>query len=484
MHFTLHHPLRRAVARVVFVALALFILTPLLVGAETQTHSERPAGMPVMPIMPAPPEGSVNCFDYYRFGSVAVDVVAEPRETFVGIPIHFWGKLKNENEYPIVDAQVYMKVFYKDPTLTESEIKQNGYSLVAFEKVADHMTIPALGERDISFEWTSSKKSPKGEYFAAFFVTSAERFNLLGLTFTDDVTGNKMPITLKHLGEVESPLQFDKNSVTLNDKPYQFASYPPHFAREAPVTLNASITNSVSAERTAKIEWSTTRWDALRETNVVDKKTTTVTLGPKETKVVTYTPPVVPVSVTLITATLIDGDAKSILNVRYVRDGVEEVRLNFPSLTRFPLTAGESVDLFSCVHSTNIPLVEDGELTLTLADGNGTTLHTYKYAGGITSAMMGLKDSYVPEKNSDSLLLTATLSQKGAVIDAVTVRYDCADIDPSLCSKEANVADAPEGISDMTVLEYILASLGALLCIAVILWYRGYRKNAYTKPVS
>jgi hypothetical protein len=70
----------------------------------------------------------------------------------------------------------------------------------------------------------------------------------------------------------------------------------------------------------------------------------------------------------------------------------------------------------------------------------GNTLHTYTYEGGVTGAMMGVKDSFIPEKNYTDVVLMATLTKDGEVVEEVSVTYSCTDIDASLCEGDDMVA--------------------------------------------
>lgn len=473
MHF-MNHFIRRKHIGVLVLLLTLvtsLIRVEVVFGQElTQQYRPPSPPMPVMPVIQPRPDGTVDCFDFYTFGSVKVDLVVEPRETFTGIPMQFRGELRNENPYPIVDAQVYMKVFYKDE-VTASFVKQNGYPLVDFVLAVDGVSLPAKGTKPVSFTWTPPRYTAAGEYEVAFFVTSAKRSNLLGLTFTDDVTGNKFPITLKTLGEIEKPVHFDKNAVTLNRVPYRFASYPPHFGKEEGVVVGGLVVNPSAEPQTVSIVWLTSVWDGLRETSVLDRRVMNVSLEGGESKEVQYTPPTLESAVTFVSAELSFKDTTSLLNVRYVRDGVDEVRMNFPGVSSYPLKEGESVDLFSCLHSTNMPVVGDGVLTLTLEDAKGKELHTYTYTGDISSAMMGVKEAFTPRADLADFTLTATLKQGGKTIDSVSLSYRCTDIDPTLCPPDERASSAPLE-SRSVPLWYVALPLLVLFLVSGLLVYR------------
>ena len=67
----------------------------------------------------------VNCFDFYKFGSVVVNVDPIVRTIQPGGVVQFKGQIINNNAYPIVDGSVYVKIFRE-----ESQNRVNALPLV------------------------------------------------------------------------------------------------------------------------------------------------------------------------------------------------------------------------------------------------------------------------------------------------------------------------------------------------------------------
>lgn len=429
----------------------------------------------VSPSVPANTPGAVSCFDYYTFGSVQADLSPTLGQTLPGTPLTFVGKLKNANSYPIVDGQVWAKIFKKDQQ-SEALTKQNGYPLVDFFLVKEGIVLQANGEQDITFDWNVPSTAGGGEYEATFFFTSAHRFNLLGLTFTDDVTGNKASFQITSDNE---PVVFDKNIVMLNDTLFRFAAFPPRFAKDETVTVYTSLINPSNEQRIVEVTWVTSRWDGILNANEIKREATSVLLKPGEIKKVSYTPPVLDSSVTFLQAEINDHGAKSLMHIRFVRDGNEEIRINFPSITTYPLKGGEEATIFSCLHSTNLPMVTDNTLTLTLKDHKGNTVHTYTYTGDVTGDMMGLKDIFTPEKDLTSFSLTATLVHKGTVVDEVTQTYDCTELGAE-CPKDTPPITVTDTTTTPLTMYTMLGSVVALLILAGVAIYQRRQKQLST----
>ena len=410
------------------------------------------------------PGGTVKCFDYYHFGSVQVDASPIAITNIIpGKPITFKGKILNSNAYPVVNGQVYVKIFKKDQP-NESMLRMNGYPIVDFFLAKDTISIAGNAVQDIAFDW-QVPESARGEYQAVFFFTSAYRYNLLGLSFTDDVVGGKANFSIISTSTPDTSVVFDKNSLTLNNNAYHPVTILQHFTKDEDVTVSATLKNPSSKEKTVEITWTTSKWDGILPSNEVKEETMSVTLKPKETKKISYTPPIVPTSVTYIQGKVKDTDAKSIIQIRFVRDGFEDVRTNFPGIMTYPLVDGQEATIFSCLHATNQSIVDGGKLTLTLKDEKGAVLHTYTYTGGITGAMMGVKDTFTPSQNLSTFSLTAKLERAGSVLEEVVLKYSCSDINKNLCPAQTTEisSSTPNDGNSRTLLLFIGALVGLLV---------------------
>lgn len=451
------------------------IISFVLLGSQVvlaQTPGVLPqAGMPNAAQPLASTQGAVSCFDYYTFGSVQVDVAPYFSEIFTNQEVLFGGAVKNNNPYPIVDGQVWMKIFKLEQE-DDSLLKENGYPLVDFVLLEENITMAANSQRQVDYVWDAPQYAAEGEYKAAFFFTTAYRYNLLGLTFTDDVVGNTTNFELKST-QPFTPVVFDKNSVRLNDTRTSFALPPRQFEGTSQVMAYATLVNNSEQNRLVELTWTAYKWDALQEDFKLDTMVQNVLVPASDILEVAYQTPIHNTAVTFVEAVVVDGDSKSMLNIRYVRDNVLETRINFPSTFTYPLVAGEKAEVFSCVHSTTALTAQNNTLNLTLQDVNGNMIHNYTYEGDITGAMMGLADSFVPEEDYGSFTLTASLSREGNVVEVITTSYDCNDIDPSLCTAadEKKNVDQVLGIdlqeTEEIPIAYYIAALVAVLVLVV-----------------
>ncbi|NTW14521.1 MAG: hypothetical protein HGA31_05855 [Candidatus Moranbacteria bacterium] len=174
---------------------------------------------------------------------------------------------------------------------------------------------------------------------------------------------------------------------------------------------------------------------------------------------------------------------KSILGIRFIRDGFDEVRLNYPGLLKYPVKAGEQNTLFSCLHATNAGIVSGGELRLTLTDSFGTVLDAYTYQGDITGDMMGVKHDFTPKIAASTYTLKAELKKDGKTVETYETVYDCKDLDATLCPMNvpAAVTSATSGASSgKSLLMRSLYVVFVLIPVGLIAWFLMRRRKGFS----
>lgn len=153
-------------------------------------------------------------------------------------------------------------------------------------------------------------------------------------------------------GEQSGTLKFDKSSLQINKEPYYFAAYPPRIAQDEDMALSFTLDNMTESDQDASIQWALYKWDAIDPANLVRTFETQVSVGAHVSQEVSIRVPENKEPVYLLVGTLVYQDTKSIINVRYIRENIDKVRLNFPALTSYPLKKNELTTLFSCLHNS------------------------------------------------------------------------------------------------------------------------------------
>lgn len=414
-------------------------------------------------------DGLTPCFDYYKFGSVQVDISPVNKDTLAGTNLVFQGNIRNTNTYPIVDGAVYVKIFRK---AAQSNVQSNGWELVDQFFAQKEIYVDGLKQAPLSFTWKTPAYAVSGEYKVATYFVTQDRFNLSGLSFTDDITGTIIPF--KITGEQTKTILFDKSSVKINDQQFLFAAFTPKVTRDEDVQVIFNLKNEYTTPKNAEVTYTLYSWDGLRNEKILNTKKEKLAFTANETKSLSYTVTDKSYPVYYLVVESKVDDVKSIINVRFARSGIEEARLNFPALANYPLKAGTEATIFSCFHNSGVGgPVSDGKVVMTLTDGKGKQLDTYTWEGAITGKMMGIKKSFTPAKDYTNAILITDLYVNNKLIDSSRSYYDCEKLNQEVCSAEAM---STVNTTSRTMM-YIVIGLAVLVLVVAILAYHGHLKR-------
>lgn len=374
---------------------------------------------------------TVSCFDYYHFGSVQVSLgnanpIVHPNDSVL-----FTGVIKNNNSYPVVDIAVYAKIFRKQDNEDFRHI--NGDYLVDQFYVVKNVSIDANKSNNLKFNWSAPSSMVSGDYNIAFYIVSADRFNLGGLSFTDDIVGTREFFTVENVERAIPPVEWDKNAIQLNNKKYSFAKPIPKIAKNDIATISGPIINPTNQTQKVMVTWTTYNWDGLRNENRIGISSMEIILKPEERRIISYEVPSPVGPVTYVIGNVSAYGGHSIIDVRFAHKDYTQARINFPAVTKFPLEKGDRLDMFSCFSSASPDTIKNGVLQLSLLDEKGVLLESAEYQGDITGNMMGFKKSIISPKKLYKGTLKAQILVDGKVVDNVSMEYDCEKIDKTLC---------------------------------------------------
>lgn len=398
------------------------------------------------------PVGTVNCFDYYSFGSIEVEFAPNVTSVVGGTSMHIAGTVKNNNPYPIVNGTIVLKIFKERNTATKDI---NGPDVVGTLSV-NNVSIPANGSVPFKTTWQVPSYIRTGQYSVTSFFTVANKFNLLGLSFTDDIVGNSSAFTV--IGK-EGGVYFDKGTVRINNGAYYFASYAPKLPADVAAEFEAEIVNTTDQDQIVPVRWKLYYWDEQDPKNFVSEKEETVTVPANGKITVKYKTTQNKFPVYYVVAETALKDAKSILGMRFAREGVDALRLNFPSIMQYPLTKGATTTIFSCLHSVASPVVPNAKLKLAIKDENGKTILTYEYSGDVTGEMMGVKYESILNKTYKDFTVHATLYGNNTIVDEAVLKYSCKALDPDSCGTTKHGWMIVVGVIALILIIYIARNM-------------------------
>ena len=390
--------------------------------------------------VPSAPAGLSSCFSVYKFGSITSSFTPSSPEYAQDVTASFTGTIHNQNAYPIDDATLYIKIF-NDRTGGQKNI--NGPDVVASFPAVTHFTLRAGETKNVSFTWHVPPDAVPGLYEAAAYVASSDRFELSGLTFTDDITGSMTRFTV--VGQDSGAIRFDKSSVTVAGTPFYFAAFPPTVSSSTvDVPISAAVVNTQPVAATATINWKLYWWDALQQSHLVSQSTQSVTLPPNATTTVTYVAKDTKHDAYYLVGTLTDQyGSSSIIGVRYGYYGaVDDTRLNFVGISAYPAHAGQG-EAIACIHSTGGTDVPDTTVTVTARTDNALfpflsrTIAHASWTGTIGGDIYALTAPF--KGSSSSFTVTAKLYRGNSLVDTVTLPYDCKNLNVPCGSSESDI---------------------------------------------
>ncbi len=370
----------------------------------------------------------VDCFDYYKFGSVDIDISSDSKYVVSGTKMDFSGYIYNQNDYPIVDGLLYVRIVRND----NKEKNIQGGSIVDQFVAVDNINIPAKQKKNIEFNWKIPTNIKTGDYSINSYFISNKKFNLSGLSFTDDVVGKSYDFIIKGGDKF---VEFDKKTALLNNNIYGFAAYPPRVDKDKDANISIGVKSNLDYNFASRIKWRLYKWDSVNPDNLIREFDTFLEIKSNNVSNIEVTISDNTEPVYYLVGEFDYKGVKSLVNFRFVREGVDKARINFPGILKFPIKKGESNTIFSCLHNSGMSdFIENKSMLLEIKNMDGDIVQSYTYKNSISGKMMGVKKDFVSKKNLDKFLITATIfDDKNNIIDKSVLNYDCDLIDKNLC---------------------------------------------------
>ncbi len=423
-----------------------------------------------------------DCFDFYQFQSVMVDITPTFGETVSGSQMRFNLTATNQNDYPIVDGSIYIKIFQKQTD--QKNVSANANFLVDQFFVKEGLVLDAKETKKFDFTWNVPAWAPEGNYLAFSYFESAKKFNLLGLTFTDDITGGRADFKIK--SDIKASVMLDRNNVKANGKAFRLVGPSQRFTKDETITIEVPVKNPTKQAQEAEVTFALYTWDALNER--IDFKTEKVSLKANETKKLTYEIKDARYPVYYLVASSSWHDFNSIAGIRVARAGIDKARINSMGVLKFPIKQGEANTLFTCAHTMGTITKEDAgenlgeslpinsKIEVSLMDKNGGLIQKSAFTGEINSEVMGFKTDFTPAKSySNFQIKTVVYDAENKVMDEATLKYSCDEINKEKCIAEAGPITPPPPGENKPI--YIYIGIGILALGLVLGVFFGIRKR-------
>lgn len=402
----------------IFGLAVILVLTvaPSLTMAETQPEDSLAEGDELLEISigEANSSSGINCFDYYHFNSVEIELGLKQGVLIPGRAMVVDALLRNHNDYPLVDGGLLIQVFR---TKTNGSTDVGNYLIDEFW-AAQSLTLNALGEKRIGFDWQAPAGLSGGSYLMVGHFLIADKMNLSGLSFTEGIYGGLSEFTFEEFEVNEA--YFDKENIKVDDQSFQARGFIPVIEKDQ-VKLSFNLKSLAAKDRTINVSEKLYRWDNLSPEQLVLSQEKEIALKAGELLPLTRELSDLKPGVYLFEA----RTDQSILKIRFVVDGSDApARFNFIALNSFPIKGNEDNSFFVCFHSTNDIYGNEGRIEVILEDEIGNEIETWDYEGEITPGIMAGLAEFTTRRDYNQVWLKGRLYQDDQLIDQVDLFYD------------------------------------------------------------
>lgn len=380
------------------------------------------------------------CSDYYKFGSVEMHIVSDFNTYAPGDVATIKGNIKNDNSYPLIGLDIKARLIKNIP----DPVSMRGEMMIVDEfNVADNITVDANKEYDVSYSHVLPMNALEGDYQVLLYAVEQKRFNLAGLSFTNDIIASQI---LFHVnGQVPEHTYLDQTQITVEDMPHNIMAFMTKHNAGNPVTVKIPLKNPTAVDRQMSITYNLYSWDTVNEKNKLDTLTEERLVPANSSVELAYTVektelPVYELSVTAESA-IPDADNsvfsdKTISNIRFTVGQNSKTRINWMGVDQYPLKKGTEATLVTCFHNTSSIINPDNTRIETIVyDKNKIQIARTEFDGKTTPNIDAIIQKFTPTHNLTEFSVVSTLyDSKGSVLDKIEKNYDCKSINSDLCS--------------------------------------------------
>lgn len=299
-----------------------------------------------------------SCFNYYDYGKVRTNLAFEKPAYHPGETAKIIGTIVNDNTFPLADIVLYAQLKRVN---ADEDFTRNGHYLV------DRLTLI----KDLNFlpgesKWVTAElpilpNYPNGEYQLHYYLFSKNLFHYAGRPFLEEDTAGLS--TLRLQGGSDPVVYLDPATVMSGGTPYAIRD-PITALTKSPIQFTFAVSDHSSINEDLSV---LLKWYYFEDTSdELLVKTEQKTLAKDQNLLAVSFDPPDPGPYVLVAE--IDSPIRSILKIRFAKDGTEskELRINDVDVANFP--AGEQDRAWICVHSPMPQNTPETRVTLSLLD--------------------------------------------------------------------------------------------------------------------
>lgn len=453
---------------IIVAILAIFSLQTNFIFAQEPVAENVPTSSSATPV-------PGFCDPYLKADSVRFEVVPSVQQTIPGSTVTFTGAVKNTNSYPILNADIWARVYRTgDSDDRASDI------IVGQFLAQENLTLFPDSELPFTFSWKVPEGSVGGSYYVVVALNSLNNYPVIGFEDGSDKTiGNQAGFSV--LNKKSTGIVYLKpDTLKLAGESNYSTGVLPVVRPDDSLLVSVAIKNPSNEKKRVPLQWSQYAWGSENKENLRHSKTQVVELAGGETKTLTYA--ILPQSegVVEVTAVTQDGESKSIVPVRFAQQGHVASEVVFAGLVRPIITTNEEQTMSACVRHYEIDTASQYSLTFILRDMDGTVIHEFEQSSFQTAPSEVVTSTFTPNKHHDVAILSVVLKHNGTVVEETTIPYDCAIFDSTKC-----VGEEPDSVF-IKYGSYILLAVAVLALVSalVVSVVRKRRYNIVVGPMA
>jgi hypothetical protein len=407
-------------------------------------------------------EGEIsNCFDVYKFQNISINSGLDQGVYKPYDMLEINANIVNNNPYPVIDATVRAKVLRNHPNPVD---KKAQYITVDDIVIADNLILKPNEEYSIEYDYFISGNAPSGEYIIQYYIYNQDRFNLAGLSFTEDVIGNQMSFIVEGKNE---HIYLDKTNITIDGQSHNTRGFMTQHTGNKIIPVKIPLVNPENINREIEINYKLYKWDELLESNLLDQKTQQISISGNNKVELNYDIEAKEDTVyyMVITSTVIGEDnsepnkMQSMAHIRFSIEDKNSPRINWVGLNKYPAQKGEDLQFMVCAHNKSYG-TDNGPIKIfsKVTDSSGKVLSNIRYEGRMPSAISGLSNKFKANGNLNTINIETSLyNANDDLVDNINTTYNCKDINPELCSNRSLILNIIIIISSISAI--IIAGL-------------------------
>lgn len=357
--------------------------------------------------------GELSCEAYLKTNPLKGEVSLGTESVIAGSELTFTISFINQTERPFTKLDTYLLI-----------VRQDGVgagTIVEYATLDQGILLAGKQTKELSHTWTVPNNLPAGVYYPVLHA-SENGVPMLGdsLTISAPNTEQRFEVTVAESAAVS----FDATKSLLNKDLFIHGVSAVFIQEDEQNSVSVVLQNKTKVAKMIPLQWNQYANSVTKDEFRRNTKTELVSLAAGEVKTVSYTIKNQPESVLFVTATISDGQTKSILGFPLNKHGGDEIALLASGLSNVP-EQGKDNTMFACVRATSELNVSNVTVLLTLKDETGSVVKIHTYSGEVKGIATGVGELFSLERAYQSLTLTTSISVDGAPAREYTQVYDC-----------------------------------------------------------